>query len=169
MTTLEINCINSGIEEYYKSRSNYTEDSGVDLYITHDEVFRPGETKLISLNIKTRLIDDSGNTYPYYLYPRSSIYKTPLRLANSVGIIDKDYRGNICAALTYVPTPEVLEYTINPVSNNANSLSDFNYTLKKGQRIVQICEPTLKPLKMCIVDELDSTERGESGFGSTGN
>ena len=82
----------------------------------------------------------------FYLYPRSSISKTELRLANSVGIIDRGYRGNLCAMFD-VKTP---------------------FVATKGQRFVQICEPSLEPFKVLIVDELDSTKRGEGGFGSTG-
>ena len=178
MPTLEILC-DENVTHFYTDRQNHTEDSGIDLYVPKDIEFRPGETKLVNLGIKSRLVDtitytndtnEIPHTYtlPYYLYPRSSIFKCPLRLANSVGIIDKDYRGYICAALQYVPTAPVLDYLHSPFENNANSLSDFNYTLLKGTRIVQICEPSLKPIKMNIVTSLDQTNRGEGGFGSTG-
>ena len=74
--------------------------------------------------------------------------KTPLRLANSVGIIDQGYRGNILAA----------------VDNNGPNI----YQIKKGQRLFQICSPDLTPMLVKIVQELDKTERGSGGFGSTG-
>jgi len=89
---------------------------------------------------------DGETPSAFYLYPRSSISKTELRLANSVGIIDRGYRGNLCAMFD-VKTP---------------------FVAMKGQRFVQICEPSLEPFKVVIVDELDSTKRGEGGFGSTG-
>ena len=82
----------------------------------------------------------------FYLYPRSSISKTNLRLANSVGIIDRGYRGNICAMFDVKET----------------------YIVSKGARFVQICEPSLEPFKVVIVSELNQTLRGEGGFGSTG-
>ena len=41
-------------------------------------------------------------------------------------------------------------------------------TIKKGQRLLQICMPNLSPFKVYIVDKLDNTIRGEGGFGSTG-
>jgi dUTP pyrophosphatase len=179
MPILEILC-DDNVKHYYNSRQNHEADSGMDLYVPYDVVFRPGETILVNLGIKSRMIhcgtlsttespqSCDTDTLPYYLYPRSSIYKTPLRLANSVGIIDKDYRGYICAALQYVPTPAVLEYLEDPIGNNASDISAFNYTLLKGSRIVQICNPTLKPLKFNIVESLDDTERGGGGFGSTG-
>ena len=87
----------------------------------------------------------------YFLYPRSSTgTKTPLRLANSIGIIDAGYRGNYIAAFD----------NIRPQA----------FTVEKGQRLVQICPPNLTyPLRVELVNDLDmQTERGAGGFGSTG-
>ena len=86
----------------------------------------------------------------YYLYPRSSTgTKTPLRLANSVGIIDSGYRGNIIAAFD-------------------NKL-DAPYNIEKGQRLVQLCPPNMTfPVYVVLVDSLENTKRGFEGFGSTG-
>ena len=89
----------------------------------------------------------------YYLYPRSSMgSKTPLRLSNSVGIIDSGYRGNICALFD------------NP--------SNEDYTIQKGDRLVQICCPnlsySLEVITISDISELGHTERGNNGFGSTG-
>jgi len=86
----------------------------------------------------------------YYLYPRSSLSKTPLRLANSVGIIDAGYRGNIIGMFD----------------------SHTDYVVSPGDRLVQICAPGLVPIYVAIVDDIDelkmNTERGSGGFGSTG-
>ncbi len=81
----------------------------------------------------------------YYLYPRSSISKTSFRLANSVGIIDRGYRGNIGA---YFDCKEG--------------------NVEEGQRLVQLCSPTLDPFHVILTDSLTFTERGANGFGSTG-
>jgi dUTP pyrophosphatase len=81
----------------------------------------------------------------YYLYPRSSISKTPFRLANSVGIIDRGYRGNIGA---YFDCKEG--------------------EIESGQRLVQLCSPTLDPFHVVLTNSLTFTERGANGFGSTG-
>ena len=54
---------------------NHSSDSGVDLYVTEDVVFKPGETIIVDLKVKSRMVDSMGNTLPYYLYPRSSISK----------------------------------------------------------------------------------------------
>lgn len=86
---------------------------------------------------------------PFYLYARSSIYKTPFILANNVGIIDSGYRGNLCAAL---------------YNHGANE-----NVLKMGKRMTQICMPDLSgEFHVRLVNELDDTSRGSGGFGSTG-
>ena len=89
----------------------------------------------------------------YYLYPRSSTgTKTPLRLANSVGIIDSGYRGDLIAAF----------------DNNSKK----KYTVEQGQRVAQLCPPELTcPIYVIVVDSIDElglTTRGDGGFGSTG-
>jgi len=84
----------------------------------------------------------------YYLYPRSSLSKTPLRLANSVGIIDSSYRGELIAAV--------------------DNISEEDFDIKQGQRLFQLCSPTLEPINYIVTKELSETDRGEGGFGSTG-
>lgn len=165
-STLELLCSATNLTNYYKYKENFDTDSGIDLYTNDSVTFKPGETIIIDLQVKSRMVDSDGNTMPYYLYPRSSISKTPLRMANSIGIIDKDYRGNIKVALTYSPTWKVLD-TINNSDKPVN-MGQFNYVLEAGTRVVQICAPSLCPLKVKIVNELDLTKRGEGGFGSTG-
>ena len=93
--------------------------------------------------------DDWSIPTAFYMYPRSSISKTPLRLANSVGIIDSGYRGNIKGFFD-------------------NMYKTEDWVAEKHTRLVQICSPTLSPIIVEIVDSLDDTERGEGGFGSTG-
>ena len=86
---------------------------------------------------------------PFYIYPRSSIGKTPLRLANSVGIIDAQYRGNLIVQV--------------------DNISSESYTIQKGQRLFQICSQDLTPFRSVkIVDSLLNTLRGAKGIGSTG-
>jgi deoxyuridine 5'-triphosphate nucleotidohydrolase len=87
----------------------------------------------------------------YFMYPRSSTgTKTPLRLANSIGIIDAGYRGNFGA-----------------VFDNCKAQL---FEVERGQRLVQICPPNLTyPMRVVLVDNLAvNTLRGAGGFGSTG-
>lgn len=100
----------------------------------------------------------------FYLYPRSSISKTRIRLANSVGIIDAGYRGDIIAAVDTIglfgsaDIWHIWKETLSPI--------------KKYERYFQICAPDLSPFLVHIVeteDELGApTTRGHGGFGSTG-
>jgi dUTPase len=95
----------------------------------------------------------------FYLYPRSSISKTRMRLANSVGIIDAGYRGELISAVdtTGVYGSHIWGETLGPI--------------KKYDRYFQICAPDLAPFMVQIVDSEDAlgaTERGAGGFGSTG-
>lgn len=149
-------------EEYVK---NSHKDSGFDLFIP-DKVycntefnynFDKCETKLIDLGIQCAAYEVSlhssgcyktSKPQPFMIYPRSSIYKTPFRLANNTGIIDSGYRGNLKAAF----------------DNKENRVVD----LLPFTRLLQICMPDLKPFKVIIVESLDDTTRGSGGFGSTG-
>lgn len=80
------------------------------------------------------------------LFPRSSVYKTGTMLANSVGVIDADYRGEIMA-----------------IFNNCNERS-----YQVGDRIVQLIIMPYPSITYIEVDELSTTVRGNGGYGSTG-
>lgn len=129
-------------------------DAGFDLYVPKDTLFQCTEISKVDLKIKCSAKicrNDKEYNTGYYMYPRSSISKTPLRLANSIGIIDAGYRGNLIAVYDMIYLSE--------------------YTCEKFDRHVQICAPGLIPILVEIVDdilELGETERGSGGFGSTG-
>lgn len=142
---LQVQIINCP-DYFYNKKNNYDTDSGFDLYSMKDVIVEPGEVATIHTGVKTRILSDKISGY--YLYPRSSISKTPLMMANSVGIIDYDYRGEIMAKV--------------------RNLGNKNYVIKQGTSLFQLCTPTLEPFEEIIfVDELDETKRGEDGFGST--
>ena len=87
---------NIELQEKYNGHTNtyHLGDSGSDLFCPKDILVKSGETVKTD-EIRCEALEDNRNNVSYYLYPRSSIVKTPLRLANSVGIIDAGYRGNI--------------------------------------------------------------------------
>ena len=131
--------------EFYHNHGHFHDgDAGLDLYVLEDLHFEPGETKAIKLGISCEPEDGIA----YYLFPRSSISKTPLRMANSIGLIDGGYRGEIMA-----------------VCDNIKSES---YTAKKGQRLFQLVATDSSPIQYELVAELEMTTRGTGGFGSTG-
>lgn len=155
MYKLNIQPTHDNIFQYYKNNNGFhVGDAGFDLYVPEDIIFKPYEVKFIDFQIRCEMIDSNNNYVSYYLYPRSSISKTPLIMANCVGIIDAGYRGNIIGALRYIP-----------FKNTENE----DYCLKKNTRILQICSPNLSPFDTEIVTYLSETTRGQGGFGSTGN
>jgi dUTP pyrophosphatase len=148
---------NKKVEEHNMNfLQNMYMDSGFDLFTpTVTEFTQPFVGTMINLDVKAEMVHcdvdtNTLNTCGYYVFPRSSISKTPLMLANHTGIIDSGYRGSLIAAFRL--------------------LSDTPYTVDANARLVQICHPTLCPIFVIFVEEsqLSSTVRGGGGFGSTG-
>lgn len=146
---LKIKCNNPEIEQKYINHTHFKPgDSGIDLFTNENIIVNSGETRLINFGIKCEAFDDNGKPTSFYLLPRSSIYKTPIRQSNSIGLIDAPYRGDIMA----------------PVDN----IKDYDYIISENTRLFQICAPDTKPIEIEICNELTETERGEGGLGSTG-
>ena len=141
-------------------------DAGFDLFVYKEEHLKYDKTTMIDSHVKCsawHLNDKNEVCQPmgFYVYPRSSISKTPLRMANSVGIIDSGYRGNLKFAV------DVHKHLI---TNDEFTYED-SYHVKEFTRLFQICSPTMCRIKVILVaseNELGSTQRGEGGFGSTG-
>ena len=90
-----------------------------------------------------------GPEWVAYIFARSGLgIKNGITLPNCVGVIDSDYRGEIIVALT--------------------NLSDEDYTIQPGDRVAQLVIMPVTQAAVTVVDELDETERGAGGFGSTG-
>lgn len=122
--------------------------AGMDLYACIDEpiTLAPGQLAIVPTGIAIALPD---NSCAAFLYARSGLgVKHGICLSNGVGVIDSDYRGEICAGLCNV--------------------SDKPYTIEPDERVCQmVIAPVLTP-DVVEVSELDDTDRGEGGFGSTG-
>lgn len=121
--------------------------AGADLYacIEKEEVFKPGETKLIPTGISMAI----PTGYVGLVYARSGLAsKRGLAPANKVGVIDSDYRGEIFVALHNHSTEEK--------------------TIDMEERIAQIVIAPYLKAEFLETEELDETSRGEGGFGSTG-
>lgn len=121
-------------------------DACADVYASKDTVI-PAHS--ISNKVHTGLRIALPEGWVAKIAPRSSTgSKTSLRLSNSIGIIDADYRGEIMVLY--------------------DNISDSDYEIKAGDRIAQMWVGRVERFKPVPVDTLPTTERGEGGFGSTG-
>lgn len=118
-------------------------DAGADIFALEDITIKANTTELV----KTGIAVSMPAGYMIQIYPRSGLsYKTPLRVANSVGIVDHLYNKEIKV---------ILENTGNE-----------DYTIKAGDKIAQML---IMPTPMIIWEEVDNIEdSGRGGFGSTG-
>ena len=120
--------------------------AGMDLYSSDTYSIAPGETVLVHTGISMEIPDG----YFGAIYPRSGLAtKRGLRLANCVGVVDSDYRGEIMVAL-YNDSTET-------------------QSVELRDRIAQmVIHPYERPQVFDVVNELSDTERGSGGFGHTG-
>ena len=140
-----IKILNEKAINYYQNHKHFHQgDAGLDLYILDDVTFLAGETKIIKLGIACEPADSKA----YYLMPRSSISKTPIRMSNSIGLIDGGYRGEIMAC--------------------CDNIKDFDFSLKKGDRLFQLVAHDCSQITFKIKKQLSKSSRGDGGFGSTG-
>jgi hypothetical protein len=141
-------------------------DAGFDLLLPSNTFFVPGQVNKVDFKIKcaakihflNRDVDTNSRSYftGFYTHPRSSLSKTPLRLANATGIIDAGYRGNLIGMFD---------------CGNNNNIGG-QYSSELFSRLLQICAPSLMPIFVEVVDNIEelgpSTSRGVGGIGSTG-
>jgi dUTP pyrophosphatase len=120
--------------------------AGVDLraYLEQPVTLQPLERQLIPTGLHIAL----PNGYEAQIRARSGLStKHGITLINAVGTIDSDYRGEIKIGLV--------------------NLSNQAYTIEPGERVAQMIISQYEQVKFELVDELDETDRGEGGFGST--
>ena len=138
---------------WYKNRAlEKNENSGFDLIFP--TIFNVTDKKFkIDFQIQCQLACDEckngcDGKHGYFLLPRSSIYDHNIRLSNSIGLIDWQYRGNIKAGV--------------------DNISMYPVQVTAMTRLFQLVMPDARPFTVEIVDNLTTTERGTGGFGSTG-
>jgi dUTPase len=111
--------------------------------------------------------------YDILAFPRSSVSKYNLQLANSIGLIDADYRGELLLRFNYLWQPQ--DYNVytyesgdgSPLYTYIGGNFNSNKIYKKGDKICQLKVTKVENVEFQLVNELDSTNRGEGGFGST--
>jgi dUTP pyrophosphatase len=137
------------------------DNAGVDLYCVKNETVDMAAPTLLDLGVKARMTKfyfdyENGNRIEkseschFWLAPRSSISKSGVRQANSIGVIDRSYRGVLMGAV---------------LANVRQT------TVEAGTRLFQILAPDMGNIAKVVLkplSELDETSRGEGGFGSTG-
>ncbi len=117
----------------------------------------------LRVSCSARMFTDTGKNFNtgYYMHPRSSLSMTQLRLANSTGIIDAGYRGQLMGM-----------FDVGNMPDNLSDSRDAVYFGRKFDRYLQICAPGMVPIIVEIVDYREQlgeeTARGGGGFGSTG-
>lgn len=139
-------------------------DAGFDLYCPSNLEFSSTKVNKLDFNVTCaasvyKEMRDNTIIYNtgYYMYPRSSISKSQLRLANNTGIIDAGYRGHLIGMF-------------DVVYNQQGSTTSVE--VNKFDRYLQICAPNLMPIYAVLVNSSEElgcdTARGAGGFGSTG-
>ncbi|MBO5743322.1 MAG: dUTP diphosphatase [Clostridia bacterium] len=122
--------------------------AGMDLTACLDEsiTLKPLERALIPTGIAISLPSEK---YGAFLFARSGLAsKHGITLANCVGVVDSDYTGEIKVALV--------------------NLSNNEYTIENGERVAQMVIMEVAKASFTVAEELDKTQRGSGGFGSTG-
>ena len=122
--------------------------AGMDLHACIDEeiILKPGKHVLVPCGFA---ISIPSSEYAAFIFARSGLaIKHGITLSNGVGVVDSDYRGEICAGLY--------------------NTSDKEYHIQPGERVAQMVIMPVKSFPMVEVESLDDTSRGEKGFGSTG-
>jgi len=121
-------------------------DAGLDLYSTADHQLAPGERTLISTGICVAIPEG----YAGFVQPRSGLALTKgLGMVNSPGLIDSHYRGEI----------KIIAINLDPVDT---------IMITRGSRVAQLVVQRVEIVKLVEVPDLDTTFRGEAGFGSSG-
>lgn len=126
--------------------------AGMDICSAEDVEIYPGVTKMVKTGFAVAVPDG----FELQCRPRSGLAaKYSISIANTPGTIDSDYRGEIC----------VLLHNLKPVSN---ILAPEPFQVLRGDRIAQLVLSPVVQATVEEVEELDETQRGAGGFGSTG-
>ncbi len=121
------------------------EAAGFDLHSVEEKTIKAGERDVV----KTGLAISLPKGYELQIRPRSGLaLKNGITVLNTPGTVDSDYRGELMVILI--------------------NTSKEDFVIKKGDRIAQAVIKEILQADFVVVEELDSTERGASGFGSTG-
>lgn len=145
-------------------------DAGFDLVAIEDVIVEPGKTVKVRTGLALQLLPG----YELQIRPRSGVSaKTKLRVSNAPGTVDAGYRGEVCVLIDniYPYTGWINQYATtldNEHFYTDNVYDEGTYLIRKGDRIAQGVVTVVASADFIVVDELDDSERGAGGFGSTG-
>jgi len=141
VTTLKVKKL---AEHAFLPEKAHKEDAGFDLRVI--DSYKDHDYKFVEFGTGLAIEIEEG--YVGLLFPRSSISKTSHTLANSVGVIDSNYRGEVKIRMRYEEGREDLEYQF-------------------GDKVAQLIIMPIPQVEVVEVTELSSSDRGTGGFGST--
>ncbi|MDD5658702.1 MAG: dUTP diphosphatase [Actinomycetota bacterium] len=125
---------------------SHKSDAGLDLYSAIDYLLKPFERKLIPTGIKVEIPEG----YAGFIQPKSGLaINHGISIVNTPGLIDSGYRGEIKVIIINLDTNEA-------------------YKIKKGDKICQLVLLKVEKASLLFREELNESDRGEGGFGSTG-
>ncbi len=154
---IDIYCNNNYIvgQTYIGHSVSYKGDSGLNILFIYEEKIPANSTTLIDLGVTVKCYKND-KPISFFLLPRSSIYKTPLRLANSIGLIDSGFNGTLKVPL--------------------DNISNEDYIIRNEQSLFQVVFPDLchnfvvNTIKGCYISEkTDDIQniRNDKEFGSS--
>lgn len=149
---------NASVAHNEKMNKSGFPDAGFDLFAPDGDFCEGGCVNKINFLVRTsaQMVCENGKVFNtgFQMCPRSSLSGTPLRLANSIGIIDSGYRGDLIGKFD-------CKYDL-----------DSDYEVKQYDKLLQIIAPGMVPIYVMVMDSESElgveTERGAGGFGSTG-
>jgi len=141
-SSLELNVTKLDNSAILPSKAN-TSDAGYDLYAVEDCVIQSGCRALVRTGIAMAI----PHGHVGLIWPRSGL-AIKCGLDVLAGVVDSGYRGEVCIVL----------------QNHSNN----DYTIKAGDRAAQILIQKISSVNMNVVANLDSSDRGSGGFGSSG-
>ena len=147
--------INSALAHNAQMHNSDYPDAGFDLFTPVETICSSQNVNKFNFSVScsARMVCENGKIYNtgFFMIPRSSLSGTPLRLANSVGVIDSGYRGNLIGKFDCL---------------------GLDHVVQQYDKLLQIVAPGMVPIYATIVNSTDElggvTERGSGGFGSTG-
>ncbi|WP_060210526.1 dUTP diphosphatase [Sporosarcina koreensis] len=141
----------------------HASDSGFDLVASADVIIAPGETAVVPTGIAVQLPAD----YEATVRPRSGVTaKTKLRV--QLGTIDNGYNGEIGVIVDNIAEVGREDCGVNYIDGSPEYYESASYLIRKGDRIAQLVITRLPDVVGVEVEDVEITERGAHGFGSSG-